>query len=63
MRLKACGVDGEMLLDHLGFKWDSIRLLFTVTQEKQEKVHTHAKEILKVAAGGRDGLAAIHSGC
>jgi hypothetical protein len=54
-RHEAKGVwgDGEMVVDHLGFRWDSIRLLFTVTQEKQKKVRVHAKAILKEAAGGR----------
>ena len=45
--------EGACIVDHLGFKWDSVRLLFTVTAEKQQKVRTHAREFLIKMARGR----------
>lgn len=44
---------GARALDHLGMRWDSSKMLFTVTEVKQEKVRGHARELLREAARGR----------
>ena len=45
--------EGACVVDHLGFRWDSVRLLFTVTAKKQQKVRSHARDLLHEMARGR----------
>ena len=45
--------EGATRLEHLGFVWDSVRMMFTVTPKKQVKVHDHARSLLKEMARGR----------
>lgn len=45
--------EGACVVDHLGFRWDSLRLLFTVTAAKQERVRAHSRDLLREMARGR----------
>lgn len=39
--------EGATCIDHLGFTWGSVRMMFTVTKKNQEKVRDHARRLLK----------------
>ena len=45
--------EGNTRLEHLGFVWDSMRMKFTITEKKQEKVRAHARSLLNEMARGR----------
>lgn len=46
---RASGVRG-CVVEHLGSGRDSVRLLFTVCQAKQDKVRTHSRDLLRQMA-------------
>lgn len=44
---------GAQIVGHLGFRWDSVGMQFSILERKQEKVRAHAKKLLREASKGR----------
>lgn len=45
--------NGSTVIDHLGVRWDSMNMRFTITEEKQEKVRSWAEALVHEAVRGR----------
>lgn len=41
---------GSTMVEHLGFRWESVAMEFTVTDAKQENVRAHATSLLNEMA-------------
>ncbi len=50
---KGCWGDGSQVLTHLGFVFDTIRMMFCVPEEKQAKIRKLSKSLLREARLGR----------